>query len=282
MRKLLALGVPLALAAALAFTPGASAARSFTDPLSDSVQGPDIHNVRVGQDALDGRLVVWVQVANRPEGLLRGEILILFLDTDQNPATGDVDGADYSLLVGEVGAGAVRWDGSGWVRTTVASLQARFVKSALSYRLAVAPSDLGGVGGFNFFLVGFDETGVGESTDLAPNHGTWSYAAAPAALELSTTGFVLAPAAPVAGKSLSATVRLIRRDTFDPVTTGTVRCTLSIGTRTVASRASAFSGGAARCKWTVPRSAKGTQLTGAVTVTYKGATVTKRFSLRAR
>ena len=282
MRKLLALGVPLALATALAVTPGAGAARSFTDPLSDSVRGPDIHNVRVGHDALDGRLVVWVQVANRPDGLLVGEILILFLDTDQNAATGDVDGADYSLLVGQAGVGAVRWSGSGWVAATAASLQARLVKSALSYRVSVAPSDLGGFGGFNFFLVGFDETGFAESTDLAPNQGTWSYAAAPAALELSTTGFVLAPAAPVAGKSMSATVRLIRRDTFDPVTSGSVRCTLRVGTRTVAARSSGFARGAAVCRWTVPSLAKGRRATGTVAVTYRGATVTKTFTLRAR
>jgi hypothetical protein len=90
-------------------------------------------------------------------------------------------------------------------------LPARFVGSARSYRISVAPSDLGTAG-------------------------------ARSPLSLSVTGFVLAPAAPVAGKSLSATVR---RDTFDPVTSGLVRCTLRVGTRTVAARASAVARGAA-------------------------------------
>jgi hypothetical protein len=93
-------------------------------------------------------------------------------------------------------------------------LPARFVGSARSYRISVAPSDLGTAG-------------------------------ARSPLSLSVTGFVLAPAAPVAGKSLSATVRLLRRDTFDPVTSGLVRCTLRVGTRTVAARASAVARGAA-------------------------------------
>jgi hypothetical protein len=279
LRKLLVLGV---LAAALAVTPGASAARSFTDPLSDSVAGPDIHEVRIGQDALDGRLVFWVQLANRPDGLLVGEIVILFLDTDQNPATGDESGADYALLLGRDGSGAVRWGGSGWVPATAASLKTRFVRSALSFRISVAPSDLGAVRSLSFFLVAYDESGFAESTDLAPNESTWSYAVAPAALSLAATGFVLAPAAPVAGQSVSATVRAIRRDTFDPVTTGSVRCTLRAGTRIVAARKSGFSGGAAVCKWTVPRSVKGQRLTGTVAVTYKGAKVTKTFTLRAR
>jgi hypothetical protein len=63
VRKLLALGVPLALVAAVAVTPGASAARSFQDPLSDSFAGPDIYNLHVRNDALAGDLVFWVQIS---------------------------------------------------------------------------------------------------------------------------------------------------------------------------------------------------------------------------
>jgi hypothetical protein len=69
---------------------------------------------------------------------------------------------------------------------------------------------------------------------------------------------------------------------LDPVTSGVVRCTLRAGTRIVAARASGFARRAAACKWTVPRSAKGKRLTGAVAVTYKVATVKKTLTLRAR
>jgi hypothetical protein len=277
--KRLAIGLILGLAAVPGLAPAAASVRSFADSLADIARGPDISAVQVGNDARSGDLVFWVRVANRPRGLLEREFGAVFVDVDRNPATGDQEGAEYALFVDPAGSGGVRWDGSGWVPAALPSLRSQFVASLESFRVSVAPSDLGGLREFGFFVGGYGASGLLEDTDFAPDDGSWPYAVAPGRLSLAVTSFAVTQRA---GRSLSATLRLRRADTFDPVTSGTVRCRLRSGSGAVAVRTARFAGGGAVCRWSLPRAAKGMRVHGAVSVTYAGATVTRSFSARAR
>jgi hypothetical protein len=77
----------------------AAASQTFTDPAGDNAPGaPDITTIQFSNDDA-GRFEVRVTLANRPE-LVELDFVSVFLDTDQNSATGcdaGNSGFDYSL-----------------------------------------------------------------------------------------------------------------------------------------------------------------------------------------
>ena len=101
-----------------------------------------------------------------------------------------------------------------------------------------------------------------------------SVAEAPPAI----AGLVRSPTPPRAGRALRATLLLTKAGA--PVRAVRTTCRLSIGGHVVPVRATnVVTGG--RCTWLVPVSAKGKQLSGAVTATTGGKSFTRRFAGRA-
>jgi hypothetical protein len=288
-RKSLVVALPMALLAALSVAPSAgsaplagtalhvASAASFSDAPGDSGVAPDITDVDVGNDLVAGPIVVWVTLANRPDGLVAGDDLAVYLDTDLNPATGDV-GAEYAIAIDPDGVGFYRWDGTTYVFVDAASLSARFSKGDKAIRFSIHPNELGSITGFTFAV----ESSSGEAVDYAPNGPPdWPYTLASGRIGLSVVGSAIAPKRPVAGKRLLAGIQIGRNDINEVLVTGKISCTLRIGTTNVRATRAIFASGVAICAWNLPKSAKGKLIRATVSVTYGGATAKKSFSARA-
>ena len=63
------------------------------------------------------------------------------------------------------------------------------------------------------------------------------------------------------------------------ITSGTVKCAVKVGTKAVAA-AGKVGGGIAACKLTLPKTSKGKRVTGTITATFKGKSVTVPFSFK--
>lgn len=124
MRRLLALTMAAATAAAVGLF-GASAnaislasnapIATFSDSLGEVAGAPDISKVTV---SLDGQvLTIEAQVANMPEVVSEG-LVAFALNTDSNPATGSILGADYvvSMDMKTLQGSVLHWTGSDYVQ----------------------------------------------------------------------------------------------------------------------------------------------------------------------
>lgn len=291
-KKSLVLALPLAVLTAFSVAPSAGAApltRSslhaasaefFSDAAGDSGVAADITDVDVGNDVVDGPIVFWVTLANRPDDLIAGDDLSIYLDTDRNPATGDA-GAEYAISVDAEVVGLYRWDvaTSTYVFVESSSASARFSKGDKAMRVSVHPNDLGGITAFTFSV----QSRSGEAIDAAPNGPPdWPYTLAAGPVSLVVNAAALVPKTPVAGKKLAAALLITRRDINEVLSSGKVTCTLKVGTKSVRTARSGFSSGLPFCSWNVPRSAKGKLLRGSISVTFGGVTVKRTFSKRAR
>ena len=288
--KSLLLALPLALLAALSIAPAAgsapavrasihaASATSFSDAAGDSGTAPDVTDVDLGNDLVAGHLVFWVTVANRPDNLVAGDDLAIFIDSDNNPSTGDA-GAEYVIGLDAEGVGAYRWDGAQYAGIDPASLTAHFSKGDKAFRVAIHPNDLGIAGAFNFTV----ETHSADAYDFAPNGPPdWAYTLATGRLGLAVSGSALVPKRPTAGKALAAALEIVRTDINEVLAQGRVKCTLKIGTQSKRAARAGFASGLAVCAWNLPKSAKGKLVRGTISVTFGGTTVKRSFSARAR
>ncbi len=126
----------------------ASGSTSFADSTGELSGGPDITNVMVANDN-NGLLTFTIAVPNRP-GLTSDMAVLILLDTDQNPSTGNVDddGAEYILDYEGGTADLGKWNGSAW---NWDGQQSSLVTTYLAgLTLKVNTADLGGASGFNF------------------------------------------------------------------------------------------------------------------------------------
>jgi hypothetical protein len=290
LRKSFVLALPLGLLAALLLAPSAgsvplaqaalhaASAASFSDAAGDSGAAADITDVDIGNDVVAGSIVIWVTLANRPDDLVAGDDLSIYLDTDLNPTTGDL-GAEYAIDVDADLVGLYRWDGTTYVFVESPSLTARFSKADKAVRVSIHPGELGGVTVFNFSV----QSTSGEAFDYAPNGPPdWPYRLTTGRIGLFVVGSVVTPKRPTAGKGLSALLQVGRSDTNEILTLGKVTCTLRFGTKSVRATKSLFAASLAYCSWKLPSSAKGKLLQGAISVSYGGTTVKKTFTVRAR
>jgi hypothetical protein len=213
---------------------------SFEDAAGDSGIAPDVTGVDVGNDVVAGPIVFWIELANRPDDLTADDGVVVLLDTDRNPATGDEDGFEYAIGVTSEGFGLSRWDGATYVDTSMASLTASFFKTSKTLRVSIHPSELGGVTAFDFFVLGL----AGEEFDLAPNGPpSWSYTLATGRPPLVALGLLLSPKAPAAGRLLTAAMPVGRRDTLDLLAQGKVTCTLLVGGKPLRAARAGFTQG---------------------------------------
>jgi hypothetical protein len=292
--KSLLLVLPVGLLAALSLAPVAGSARaartshrvasatSFSDAAGDSGAAADVTDVDVGNDLVAGHLVFWITVANRPDDLVGDDELDVFIDSDNNPATGDF-GSEYLIWVDAESVGLSRWDGTSYVSIDVASLpaslSARYFKGDKAVRVAIHPRDLGITSAFNFAI----GTYSGEAYDAAPNGPPdWAYAIASGKLQLAVSGAAVVPKRPTAGKALALAMEIVRTDLNEVLDQGKVSCTLKAGTKSVRATRARFVSGLALCAWNLPKSAKGKTVRGTISVTFGGTTVTRTFSARAR
>jgi len=273
----------------LAVPAGASNSQTFADSTGENPAAPDVTSIALSND--DAGLITFrIDVSNRPN-LTQDMLFWVFLDTDGNPATGDTvaNGADYLIQLIPGFVDLFKWNGSDFVSTPSESTLV-YSYAATGPTIKLNASELGGVKAFNFSVlaisgVTFDSSGAPDlsrsSADLAPDpgHGMYAYKVV-TAVKLTVVSFGIAPAPAKAGKSFAATIGATESDTNGPIEKGTVTCHATLGGRPLAGVGAGVVNGLAICQWKLPKAARGKRLSGVVSVTVQGATVTRTFSAR--
>lgn len=258
---------------------------SFTDPAGD-VQGtaPDITSVVVGDNPASGKITVTATVAGYASGSAAFQLVRVYLNTDKNAATGapDQGGIEYALGAGRDAEGSGwwidRWDGSKYAEIAQ-SATVGFTRSGDVMTWTFNKADIGGSSGFAFcaWSSSWDAADNRLGEDSAPDDGMWSYdlsapftppatQTAPAPLLKPVIAAPTAtPAKLSAGKRAAVAFRVVRSDSGEALTTGTMICDPSVGGK-VLPHSESFKGGTARLSFLVPQSAKGKSLKVKVTI----------------
>jgi hypothetical protein len=290
--------IALTLAAALVALPsvafGGAARResnsaTFPDSIGEDPAAPDITSLAVSND--DAGLITFrINVSNRPT-FTEDMFFLLFLDTDQNAATGnpDFDGADYviQLVPGEIDL--FQWNGSDYVlASSQTSLVYSYATTGPTIRLRAA--DLGRTKGFRFSAIAVsgvttDASGNPDYSkihrDAAPDvgHGMLNYQVLTRLL-LSVTAFTTSPKPAKSGRQFAATLAADENDTGGPVRGGTVGCSATVASKRIVAATHVVANGIASCVWRIPATAKGKTLRGTIMLTVQGVKVTRTFSSR--
>jgi hypothetical protein len=283
------LAAVLLCALLLAVPAGASNSVTYADSTGENPNAPDITSIVVSNDD-GGMLTFQVNISNRP-ALTQDMLIDIALDTDHNPATGDPQnfGAEYDiqLVAGEVDS--FQWNGSTYVRApSQSSLTYSYGSTGATIKISAA--DLGGTKEFNFAVlavsgIAIDSSGNADFTnaqaDLAPDpgHGTYDYKVL-SAIKLTVVSFHTTPSPAKAGKLFAAAIEATENDTNGPIKNGTVNCRATLGGKPLTPNADGVANGLAICAWKLPKTAKGKRLSGTVTVTVQGVTVSRNFSVR--
>lgn len=259
--------VALMLAAA---TPGGAASKAdFADPQGDGGGAPDILRVSVTNDA-KGEIRFFVVVFGNIAPPSDASVTLV-LDTDRNEDTGS-GGFDYAFqfYAGTNQHAVGRWDGTQFAVFDAPTSAVEW--TALSATFRINRSDLGGTGGFDFWV---ETTGgpPGSSVrDEAPNEGVWSYTLAAPQLSKITYPSALRPRV---GKVLDARRARLQLSDGTTVAPESLTCRLTAG-RTVVRP---LPGG---CRWRIAKALKGRTLTLAVVARYGGAELRATSRLKVR
>jgi hypothetical protein len=262
--------------------------QTFNDSVGEDPNAPDITSVVISNDDA-GNIAMKINISNRP-ALTPDMLVLIFLDADKNPATGDPQslGADYAIQLQTGAVDLFKWNGTTYTGATSPSLT--FAYDATGAAIHISAADLGGTKGFNFAVlaasgIAVDANGnpdfTNEKDDLAPDpgHGFWSYTVI-AKLTVTVQAFVYAPKPAKQGKNFAAGFAATESDTNGPVTKGTVACTATAGTKHLVALTHAVTNGVVACVWHVPLATKGKTLRGTVTLTVQGTTVTRSFAVK--
>ena len=266
----------------------ASNSTTFADSAGEDPNAPDITDVVVSNDDA-GNITFQVNISNRP-ALTADMFALIFLDTDQNAATGDLGslGAEYLIELDPGSVGLFQWNGTDFApAASQASLTYSYTTTGATIRISA--SDLGKTKGFKFGTLvasGVTTDAAGKldftniHTDRAPDpgHGFFTYQVL-TKLILSVTAFTVSPKPVKAGKPVSASLAAIENDTAGPVQTGTVACAATIAGKRIAA-SHVLANGVASCVWRIPKTAKGKTIRGTITLTVQGVAVTRSFSAR--
>ena len=266
------------LAAMLALVPSASAG-TYSDPAGDSGAAGDITGVSVSSDKQSGQIVFRIAGTNLASSTLNP--LFLSIDSDANPATGDLTdhGTDYWFGIDDTGYGFQHWDGSDWVDTSYSTVDIRGGTQEIT--ISVNRSELGNTSSFNFvastlFLLGMTK-------DIAPNDGAFNYALDANGPNIVSVSVQTNPSSgPKAGKRFTVLPTALQlppdgRAATTPLVPDSYSCKAKLGTR-------ALNGsGTGACAFAIPKAnAKGKRLTVQLTVTYEGASKVVPLTFKVR
>ena len=295
------LAAALLTVAALVLAGSGSAARAaalantatFQDSSGEDAAAPDVSTIVVANDN-QGTITFTINVPNRPT--LTGDMIVLLsLDTDANPASGDPEvlGSDYAIeldgpLTGPAQVVLFRWNGTEYTASGVSQTSLVFSYANGAATIRINARELGATKNFNFGAIAVGgvvllPTGEPDFTnihvDLAPDagHGFYGYQVKTTPPSLAIRAAGSAPARPRAGRRYDVFSVVRRVDTGAVVASGRVTCRAVVGGRTLTGRGS-FSGGRARCSFTIPASGKGLRLRGTMTVVSGGLRTSRSFN----
>lgn len=267
----------------------ASNSQTYQDSTGEDPNAPDITTIVVSNDD-SGLITFKINISNRPT-MTPDMTVLLFLDTDQKPTTGDTStlGADYAIELDAGSVGLFQWNGTDYV-AAASQTSLTFAYDATGATIRVNASDLNKTKGFNFGALAISGISTDASgnpdftnahTDSAPDagHGFWNYKVIQK-LSLSVVAFTTGPKPAKAGKNFSAGLAATESDTNGPVATGAVTCSATVGTAHLATVGKTVKNGIAACVWHLPANARGKTVRGTVTLTVQGVSVKRSFSAR--
>jgi hypothetical protein len=293
--RILGIAAALVALAALPASAGTSAplrtaanSVTFEDSTGERPDAPDITTVVVSNTNA-GLITFKINVPNKPT-LTEDVGVDIFVDSDNNPATGDPDflGAEYAIQLLRGQLDMFRWDGTNFSRTQSDPPQSTLIFSyAAGATIKISAAELGGTTRMNFLAdavsgIVFDQSGDPDFTnakfDLAPDpgHGFYRYEVKTAPLRLVARKFTAGK--PRAGAPYTAKLSAARNDTGAVLVSGKVTCKASIGGRPLKARTQRFVNKEAVCSWLIPGTARGQTLRGSVGVAFEGKRLVKAFS----
>jgi hypothetical protein len=276
VRSIIVLGVGLAAACLVASTAGAITAppKTYADATGDAGTAPDIARVTVTND--DHGLYRFVVSFATPYSA--DAEISLFLDTDQNGATGDKYGADY-LFRDDHAAHSFNlssWKGSYWLAIPHTSANVAIAPDNMSMTFTVNKSDLGNATKFNFFVNSLEGAGNAGNSDVAPDSGRFTYARQ-AVFTLSVGSSH--DGAAKAGGTWTVSMQAVRSDTKATVgSEGSIACKATEGSKTLALVSHTFGS----CTFRVPKTPKHAALHATISVSDGGQSASKSFTAKTK
>jgi hypothetical protein len=277
-------------------SPAATAENSttYTDSTGENPAAPDISTIVVSNNDA-GIISFRINLPNRPT-LSSDMIIELWVDSDNNTATGDPDqaGVDYVMQLVQNEINLFRWDGTAFTRRfgdpSAVTLSFSY-SSGITVRIAA--SELGETKRFRFFTDVISGLTIDPVTgelscptppcpsDFAPGGGAglFPYEVKLAPATLVVRRFVAAPSRPVAGKPFALRLQAARSDTGAVLRGGRVTCVGRVGTARLRATGR-FVGNQAVCSWVIPAKATGKTFRGSVTIVFEGLRVSRSFSGR--
>ena len=280
-------------------TPGAVAANStsYQDSSGENPAAPDITTLTVSNtDA--GMLSFRVNVPNRPS-FGQDMLVVLFVDADNNPATGDPDplgqGVDYVVEIFGGEAALFRWDGTNFTRRAGDPPATSLI---FTYQggitINISTAELGNTKALKFNVIVFSGITIDPTTsdldftnavgDIAPaaGAGLYQYEVKITPPTLVVRSLKPTPKNPTAGRPFTLRLVAARSDTNAVVQNGRVTCVGRIGNARFRAQVQRVQGGAATCTWNIPPTAKGKTFRGSVAVVFEGLRASQAYSGKVR
>jgi hypothetical protein len=268
---------------------------TYQDSTGEDPAAPDITTIVVSNDDA-GMITFRINVPNRPT-LGQDMYMILFVDTDNNPATGSAEfgGADYvvELFRGEINL--FRWDGTDFTRRfgDPSAVTLSFAYQG-GFTVRISAAELGNTKALRFLtlvesgIVIDPVTGAPDFTnavsDVAPGGGVglYPYTVIVAPPQLVVRRVATTPARPAAGKTFTMRLVAARSDTGAVLQNGRVTCVGRVGNARLRAATARVTAGAAVCTWRIPPRAKGKTFRGSVAVVFEGLRAARSYSARIR
>jgi hypothetical protein len=268
---------------------------TYQDSSGENPAAPDITTLTVSNtDA--GVISFKINIPNRPQ-LAQDMLLLVFVDTDANPQTGDPDslGADYVIQIFGGEAAFFRWDGSDFTRRAGDPPATSLI---FAYQggvtITISAAELGNTKRFGFAVIAISGIAIDPATgdldftnsvsDVAPSAGAGLYA-----YEVRITPPTLvvkkltpAPARPTAGRAFTLRLVAARSDTGAAVQNGRVTCVGRVGNARLKAQIQGVIGGASVCAWQIPPTAKGKTFRGSVAVVFEGLKAAQSYAGKVR
>jgi len=258
--------VAVAVLAVLAVAGGAAAsnANSWTDPAGDAGNAADLTGIVAANDDA-GKLTFTLTYGNRPAGLTDDDQVQLWVDADENTATGDQYGFDYVLVFDKRGVAVKHATTSGLEDTPDSTLSGSDDGTTLS----INRSELGNTSKFDFYAVAL--TRADQSRDEAPDASDRVFVYSLTAPRPTNVFVTFSPKTPKAGTTFSVAVVLVKYDDGNSsIPVGqTITCKGMLNAKPIRSIARTLG-----CAWKLPKSAKGKRLSFRITVSNNGSTGT--------
>ena len=228
------------------------------DAPGDSGGAPDITGVTVAND-LSGNILFVVQVGNR-EGFVANDVVVIYLDTDRNIATGaPATGADYLIGI-DAAVPAIafaKWSGTEFEDIATTTLRGGW---SGGYAALINRSDLGGTTAFDFQVLTL--LGTGDDFDRAPESDFGTYTIAPPHIASIVPRF--SPTAPRGGATFRLQSVALTYESEEKGVAASFTCRATLAGKRVKGT------GPGGCTFKLPKTAKGKQLVVTVTATPAG------------